>query len=1039
IEVPLRGVDDVVTIDCSELPDDPRDLCQLLSGEEAHPKYWIRLAAEYRKAALTDHAIDIVNEGLKTNRVQSDRDFRAQFHSLLATLYIQKSRISSSGLSKQEPDARNKEYWQQLATQSINDASRLNPDSVSSLISRGVLSMMKIDGDRALEEANKQFDAALKKNTRNLFAMLGKGRIMYARKNFKVALGWFQKVLAAQPKFRPDPRIGIGLCFWQLKMLEDATLAWARALELDPENSIVSALLGIASVTEAFQHVGDAKKFQSLYTSGLQLVLKAWKAAEVPIAGVVLASYYFSKRKIDGLVQITERILNHTDLAAIRGDAFLWIARGQHVVEGHDKAAQFYQLAKQQEPDLLLASLGIAQTQLIRDGVTDAKLILEGIADRHPKCVEVLSMLGSIYTRELADANFKGDRAVQKSKARAMLDKAISLIADSPKLSFTDADLHFGKAMLLDEDDSLSIIRTLEQAIEVQASLDLTISPELYNNMAVVHHLDGNYDLAHDLYKRALQSCEEPSIDSNDRLSGLRTIMSYNLGRCEEDAGKLSAARASYQKLIAQYPDYVEARARLCFMDMKENSQVDVQTELDMLLEISPRNTEVRALYGWYLGRLPKAKGLHYNEDPERRHFNHTLKHIDNYERFSLTALGNFYIRLARSIRPDSDQLKEERRKHYDMATKFFERALHYDKNNAYAAQGLGIAFAEHKQPQKALNIFTKVRETLRDDSVILNMGHCLAELHQHARAIECYEIVLSNCQGSAALSIYQCLGRTWCARGREERSAESLREALKYTRDAEKLSPAPAVKFNIAFIRFQIADVLRQTPEAERSVADLEDAIAGLQAAIVAFTQIADSPQAPFPKEEIRQRATMGKNTTVRQLERELQKQKDYESKNSAKVEQARRMREDDRKRKEQIREEARLAEESRQAALREQRRKMLEEARAWTDKRRLEDEENEQRKFEEQEAKRRRVERRKGKKSKGYDIAGSSDDEVPRKTAERQRKRGPRQSKTVAASETGSPGPDQSDRGESPERTNKKRKLYKSAAIVDSDLDDD
>jgi hypothetical protein len=44
LEVPLRGVDDVVTIDCQELPDDPRDLCQLLSGEEAHPKFWVRLA-----------------------------------------------------------------------------------------------------------------------------------------------------------------------------------------------------------------------------------------------------------------------------------------------------------------------------------------------------------------------------------------------------------------------------------------------------------------------------------------------------------------------------------------------------------------------------------------------------------------------------------------------------------------------------------------------------------------------------------------------------------------------------------------------------------------------------------------------------------------------------------------------------------------------------------------------------------------------------------------------------------------------------------
>ena len=33
---------------------------------------------------------------------------------------------------------------------------------------------------------------------------------------------------------QPDPRIGIGQCFWHLKMKSDARAAWERALELVP-------------------------------------------------------------------------------------------------------------------------------------------------------------------------------------------------------------------------------------------------------------------------------------------------------------------------------------------------------------------------------------------------------------------------------------------------------------------------------------------------------------------------------------------------------------------------------------------------------------------------------------------------------------------------------------------------------------------------------------------------------------------------------------------------------------------------------------
>jgi RNA polymerase-associated protein CTR9 len=76
------------------------------------------------------------------------------------------------------------------------------------------------------------FEEILKVKPNNVIALMGKARIHYSRNQFAIALRLYQKVLITRPDIQPDPRIGIGQCFWQLKMKADAKLAWERALQL---------------------------------------------------------------------------------------------------------------------------------------------------------------------------------------------------------------------------------------------------------------------------------------------------------------------------------------------------------------------------------------------------------------------------------------------------------------------------------------------------------------------------------------------------------------------------------------------------------------------------------------------------------------------------------------------------------------------------------------------------------------------------------------------------------------------------------------
>jgi RNA polymerase-associated protein CTR9 len=107
--------------------------------------------------------------------------------------------------------------------------------------------------------------------------------------------------------------------------------------------------------------------------------------------------------------------------------------------------------------------------------------------------------------------------------------------------------------------------------------------------------------------------------------------------------------------------------------------------------------------------------------------------------------MGNIHLATAREMRRDTEQDKEKRRKMYERAVEFFDKVLQLDPKNAYAAQGIAIALVEDKKDYStALQIFTKVKDTIKDHNVYVNLGHTYSELKQYARAIENVSLFIS-------------------------------------------------------------------------------------------------------------------------------------------------------------------------------------------------------------------------------------------------------------------------------------------------------
>lgn len=79
-----------------------------------------------------------------------------------------------------------------------------------------------------------------------------------------------------------------------------------------------------------------------------------------------------------------------------------------------------------------------------------------------------------------------------------------------------------------------------------------------------------------------------------------------------------------------------------------------------------------------------------------------------------------------------------------------------------------------------ALEILRKVRDSLDNEDVQLNLAHCYLEMREYGKAIENYELVLKKFDNEKTRPhILNLLGRAWYARAIKERSVNFYQKAL--------------------------------------------------------------------------------------------------------------------------------------------------------------------------------------------------------------------------------------------------------------------
>ena len=495
---------------------------------------------------------------------------------------------------------------------------------------------------------------------------------------------------------------------------------------------------------------------------------KAFKIdKDAPLTCATFGGYFLLRKTWPTVETLARRAIELTDVNAIASDGWYLLARKEHSQDRLDysRINDYYSKADAArgggDKGYVPARLGLAQLQVLQQDVDGAKFRLEKLV-QSSKSVEAMMLLGALYAEEVF-ANYangsKEDKSAEIKKAIALLEVVRLAWKDPQKKLQPDLSVLVYLARLYEGDQPEKALQCLQQ-VEKQSvenilekqnkqkaeemdentilQLREELPPQLLNNLGCFQYQNEKYDLARDFFQTALNALVKfGEKDETTDTDALVTTISYNLARTYEAAGLLDDARQVYEGLLARHDDYTDARTRLAYIELRQNPTEDGPKAIAALSETDGSDLEVRALLGWYLSRS-KKRANNLAEDQEQRHYKHTLQLHEKHDRYSLTGMGNAYATYAREMRRNTEKEKEKRSAEFLKAVGYYDKALQLDPKNAYAAQGIGIALIEDKKDlTSAVQIFSKIKDTVRDSSVYINLGHVFCELKQYSRSIE--------------------------------------------------------------------------------------------------------------------------------------------------------------------------------------------------------------------------------------------------------------------------------------------------------------
>ncbi|SMN19483.1 similar to Saccharomyces cerevisiae YOL145C CTR9 Component of the Paf1p complex [Maudiozyma saulgeensis] len=904
LDIPLKASEELVSIDLdTDLPDDPNDLRTLLVEENSDKEHWLMIAIAYCNHGMLEGGIKLIQIALD---IFSDYD-KASLYTFLTWAYLKMAKTNNNDIIKREEALQN-------AENNLKDAIAFNPTWIANILATLDLYYQRGHYEKALETADlfiKGIEAEERRSGKppkpNSMFLFLRAKLLYHNKNYKASLKAFQELLVINPMIKPDPRIGIGMCFWQLKDYQMAIKSWKRAAQLDPNNKGASTLVLLTEFYNALTESNNDTQFEENFTNALKDLDSQLSAdKENPVLLILLQSYYYFKGDYNKILEIYEsKLAPRKDLLSntVLSDATFWCGRAQYALGEYRKAFAMFQESLRKNEDNLLAKFGIGQAQIKTNLIEESILTFENLLKTHESIQELNYILGLLYSSKCLDAENRktlSPKALKSTSNKAIqfLEKYVNLTtAKKNQLVTPRAYLLLSQLYEIRNHYKQSLEFLSKVVDELEFINEDNVPLEIYNNMGCFYFINGEVETANKYFKSAQELNQDKSV---------AITIDYNVARSDE-LTNIEGSEAVYGNILLEHPSYLSAKIRELYCKYVSSSTHNIEKEdeiMKALLSKHESNLEIRSFYSWYLSTVHNSSDLETESNKE------TLVKYDSHDLYALVSLANLYCAIAKEgKKTGSSKDMEKSKQSYLKAIQLFQKVLQIDPLNIFAAQGIAIVFAENKRMGPALEVLRKVRDSIKNEDIHINLANCLLEMNEYVKSIEIYELLIRTFDNLKNKPyVYNMLGKAWYSRGMREKSVDYLKKSKENVKlsieaqgneslvknDSKEITKSNkfvnTLKYNLALLEFQIAETLRRAPGTARTSADLKEAVLGLQNGIVILQELKDNESFVIvPKEELEQRIQLGETTMKTALERCISEQEVFDKQNDIKLEEAR------------------------------------------------------------------------------------------------------------------------------------------------------
>lgn len=510
LDIPLKASEELVGIDLeTDLPDDPTDLKTLLVEESSEKEHWLTIALAYCNHGKTNEGIRLIEMALDVFQNSE----RASLHTFLTWAHLNLAKGHSLSVETKEHELTQAEL-------NLKDAIGFDPTWIGNMLATVELYYQRGHYDKALETSDlfvKSIHAEDHRSGRqskpNCLFLLLRAKLLYQKKNYVASLKIFQELLVINPVLQPDPRIGIGLCFWQLKDPKMAIKSWQRALQINSKNTSASILVLLGEFHNSLTDSTNDEVFKESFSKALNDLNNIFSENQNnPVLLTLLQTYHYFKGDFQTVLNIYHhKILKMSPLIAktVLSESSFWCGRAHYALGDYRKSFIMFQESLKKNEDNLLARLGLGQTQIKSNLLEESIITFENLYKTNESLQELNYILGLLYAGKTLDT--KTSKGLPAKELNKLNEKALQYLERYIKLTVAKKNqliisrVYLVISQLYESQNQYKIsLDYLSKALEEMEFVNKDDVPlEILNNLACYHFINGDLTKADNLFKQA--------------------------------------------------------------------------------------------------------------------------------------------------------------------------------------------------------------------------------------------------------------------------------------------------------------------------------------------------------------------------------------------------------------------------------------------------------------------------------------------------------------------------------------------------------